>query len=926
MNTPLVPALGALKAAAFNPHNLGTSTPIRGTKVGLRVGQPRTRTVGTRGWKPSATLPSNRSDRLTSSLARAGGTVWLILGLVLMIAAASSTHASWAPVSSLRQNTATNGPLEIYNATNFGGTRVTFTAGTTTGSGLGFAATSALSMKVAPGYRARLYFNPTNSVYEIVKPEDDADFSDDQVLTNIWKIVVEKVQPQVPIRPDIFICLTGNNQLVSPTNNVQWEYVRKNVDGIWLNASLISWPNIAQLIKNMSTRVAVTEINNSTVGPGNWALGSTNAGWINPLTNTAPYYLERIDSSLTFSNEAVALFKNYGNTDPSGTPMFVDALTKWTTNEWGWLFTNYRTSADTNIQPYQAIYTGWQPQAFGYKDGSTNSPLELFSTNFTNATVAAQVAVAKAAFDNSAGLFLECNPGVMINSETGRKAVMTFLTNCGDRPFFWFMPPHYRANTSYTKSQVQLEEEYFQQVKNAYYIMEAEGKIREHDVYFPVNYGVEVVDPDNTNAKIVIPSIPSLPETNAVGEPARSFTGILYWLLRQGDETLMEIDFNSPIGGTADAQIRTTNARLAAVSPAVTFATTNWAATLVGGTAGTAAWTSSLDGQSIKNNDLHYESNFGAPTRFDFRLGYAAPGTTYKVTNVSVEVANAHTNNVYMGLNYRNGTSTNIIFGPTNTIFSNSTNTYHLNATAYNLTATTNSTSWDRTNGLRVEFYESNGANVDQLVIKRVIVQGTTNAASSTNGVSAVLMDVRFALTQPVVPTILAATYSNIITHAAVTFTNTNRVAFVNGGSAGSGTGTWSYSGGGTAAMNRDLYHESDYGNPTRIVASMGRAASGKSYRITRADVIVSAADTKDIYFGFSCKKSGTITSGPTGVIKANTPGIYALDLRTVGLQATDSSTTWDVADGLRFEFYQPNGADVDMLAIDKVVFYGVVE
>jgi len=45
-----------------------------------------------------------------------------------------------------------------------------------------------------------------------------------------------------------------------------------------------------------------------------------------------------------------------------------------------------------------------------------------------------------------------------------------------------------------------------------------------------------------------------------------------------------------------------------------------------------------------------------------------------------------------------------------------------------------------------------------------------------------------------------------------------------------------------------------------------------------------------------------------------------------VGLEATESSTTWDVADGLRLEFYQPNGADVDMLAIDKVVFYGVVE
>lgn len=914
MNTPLDPALGALKAAAFNPHNLGTSTPIRGTEVGLRVGKPRTRTVGTRGRKPSATPPPHRSNRRASYLARAGGTAWMILGLVLGLGT-SPAHASWAPMSSLRQNTASSGNLAvIYSQTNFAGDNIPFTEERDyTASELGFAATGAASMQVAPGYRVRLTWHPVAETLDIVKPEDDADFSDDKVLTNLRRLRIEKVPTQVPTRPNIYICLHGNNELADATKTSQWDYVRKKVDGIWYNASFLNGVEIRQLITNLTTRRVVTELNNYTEGPGDFQLApNSSPGWVKPLANTGPNAMMTADPTLQLELEAVALFKTYREIQLSNGTVTNDALLKWTDSEWQWLINTYMVPANSTDRPFPALYTGWQPQAFGYRDNNPPT-LELFSGDPAEA---AQVTYAQAAFDNSAGLFLECSPSLMVGSITGRAAVKKFLTKCEDRPFFWFMPPHYPSVTDDVEraapAQVQLEKEYVQYVKNAYYIMEAEGLIREQDVYFPVNYAVQ-----RTEDKKVIPRIASLPETNSVGEPARSFTGILYWLLRQSDETLMEIDFNSPmIGGPAKPQIPVGDQRLATANPAVTFAGTGPAVTLLGGTSGTAVWASSLDGQSINNPDLHTQSTFGAPTRFDFRLGFAAPGMTYTVTGVSVVVATADANNVQIGLNYRRGG--NDISGPMTTIPQNTPATYHLDATAHNLTATANSTSWDMAAGLRVEFYEPNGGDTDQLAVRQVTVHGTVN------GIPAILTEVK--LSQPDVPTILARNDPQIVAHEGMTFPDATRVAFVNGGNPGSGTAKWNYSGGGTTALNRDLYTIPLYGNPTRISASMGRAASGKRYKITRADVIVSAADTKDIYFGFSCKKSGTITSGPTGVIKANTPGIYALDLRTVGLQATDSSTTWDVADGLRFEFYQPNGADVDMLAIDKVVFYGVVE
>lgn len=840
----------------------------------------------------------------------------MILGLVLGLGT-SPAHASWAPMSSLRQNTAPSGSLAvIYSQPNFGGDAIPFTEERDyTASELGFAATGAASIQVAPGYRVRFFFHSADPTLAVIKPEDDADFSDDQVLNNLRGLRIEKVPTQVPIRPDIFICLHGNNALVDPVNNSQWEYVRKKVDGIWWNATHLSGPQIRQLITNLTTRVVVNEINNSTFGVGNWTPSTPTIrgtpGWISPLSSTGPNWAMAQDSSLQLTLEAAAVYKSYALatlTNGTVTNSITDALLKWTPTEWQWLTNTYMVPANSTDRPFPALYTGWQPHAFGYKDTQPIKPLELFSADPAEV---AQVTQAQAAFDNSAGLFLECEPGILINSISGRAAVMKFLDKCSNRPFFWFIPPHYRANQTYEgRPQAQLEREYVQRVKNAYYIMEAEGKIRDRDVYFPVNYA--------TNANgVVIPSIPSLPETNAIGEPATTFTGILYWLLRQADETLMEIDFNSPmIGGPAKPQIPVGDQRLTTANPAVTFAGTGPAVTLLGGTSATAAWAPSLDGQSINNPDLHTQSTFGAPTRFDFRLGFAAPGMTYTVTGVSVVVATADANNVQIGLNYRRGG--NDISGPMTTVPQNTAATYHLDATAHNLTATANSTSWDMAAGLRVEFYEPNGVDTDQFAVRQVTVHGTVN------GTPAILTEVKFS--QPDVPTILARNDPQIIAHEGVTFPDATRVAFVNGGNPGSGTAKWNYSGGGTTAVNRDLYTIQLYGNPTRISASMGRAASGKRYKITRADVFVSAADTKDIYFGFSCKKSGISTSGPTGVITANTPGIYALDLRAVGLEATDSSTTWDVADGLRLEFYQPNGADVDMLAIDKVVFYGVVE
>lgn len=140
--------------------------------------------------------------------------------------------------------------------------------------------------------------------------------------------------------------------------------------------------------------------------------------------------------------------------------------------------------------------------------------------------------------------------------------------------------------------------------------------------------------------------------------------------------------------------------------------------------------------------------------------------------------------------------------------------------------------------------------------------------AASAGASSSILAEINFSGTAgaafPVNASPILTTDSQFTVFNAALSTNGVKVFGVGGTLS---TATWLYDSTGTAARNTDLYTVSNYAGATRLDMSLGLATAGQTYTI---------------------------------------------DLSNEGLTATDSTTAWTVAQGLRFLFYQPTGATAD--------------
>ncbi|QTN31154.1 PEP-CTERM sorting domain-containing protein [Akkermansiaceae bacterium] len=188
--------------------------------------------------------------------------------------------------------------------------------------------------------------------------------------------------------------------------------------------------------------------------------------------------------------------------------------------------------------------------------------------------------------------------------------------------------------------------------------------------------------------------------------------------------TLAEVNFS----GTANAQISTSTipgtdpqfTELASVIP-----TANASLAVIGGTASTAHWFYNGSGTAALNNDLHTATSFGAPTRMDFILGLANPGTSYTLTSVEITLPTATTRDIRWEFGYRKPDTTTVILG-TQTI--NAAGTYSIDISGASLSADDTSQSWVSAGngGLRFMFFETtSGTNADGLQIDSLRVIGT---------------------------------------------------------------------------------------------------------------------------------------------------------------------------------------------------------
>ncbi len=732
------------------------------------------------------------------------------LGFAAMIFSLISVPDTSAYGVGCREYTATNGLIEIYSQSGFQGIPVLFSNvglydNTTPEFNALSSSLSNSSLRVRSGYRVRFYTNSSYPDFHIVKPEDDSDFSDDPLET-IISLRVEEAPP-VRIRPRVFLCLHGSAELTNSVRDGQWDYVREHADGIWFNAAGLSWPSISNLVSKMNNKVVVNELDSQVKDLGVWPA----------LTNTHPNKLLAMAPGIGMTYEANCLYKGYAN---------MDALLTWNTNEIEYARSIYSAVPPgvTNAMAYPKIYTGWQ--AFPFMEEQYQGKLLLVDDGHD----------AENEFIEGDGAFVELGPAHMERLSEFRSSITNVagLCHAGGKPFLWFMA-HYKKGVQSAE-----DPDFFQSVKNAYYIMEADGLIHTNDAYFVVNYDGELA---------------CLPETDPQsGKPAATMTGIMYWLLHQGVNPLVEVDFAGTSGNTA-GHISATNSQIQILDSAVTFNDQN-AVGVYGGTVGTAPWIytnviwnfnsngnyegwtdfnnrmtdsvsagalnytisaqsdpqwrqtnglSFLDAsrdiafevvvkrtsgtakastefyvdtvkigsiqmadnndwqtlsfqysggsvsgaiallrfdpaggqngswqvdsisasqRSVYCSDLHTARVFGSPARFDFNLGLASSGRRYEVTEVAVDVFKNGGTPVSFSLGCVAGGPTN--FSPNVTVPANSSGIYRVDVTGLNLWSDDTSSSWDRTKGLRLVFWESNGTNVDSLVINAIKIGGNS--------------------------------------------------------------------------------------------------------------------------------------------------------------------------------------------------------
>ena len=147
------------------------------------------------------------------------------------------------------------------------------------------------------------------------------------------------------------------------------------------------------------------------------------------------------------------------------------------------------------------------------------------------------------------------------------------------------------------------------------------------------------------------------------------------------------------------------------------------------------------------------------------------------------------------------------------------------------------------------------------------------------------------------------------IINSAVTFDDAvNAISAIN---------SWNYDGTGTAATKTNLINTSTFGSTSRFDLDLGLAATGFTYTITSAQVVIRANNEADATFQFGYRDTGgtaqivgaELISTQSGAIPLST---YSIDLSGAGLTATDSTVAWDTGGTgeLRFLFYDAAADD----------------
>jgi hypothetical protein len=148
-------------------------------------------------------------------------------------------------------------------------------------------------------------------------------------------------------------------------------------------------------------------------------------------------------------------------------------------------------------------------------------------------------------------------------------------------------------------------------------------------------------------------------------------------------------------------------------------------------------------------------------------------------------------------------------------------------------------------------------------------------------------------------------------------------------GTAASGVAPWTFDSTGTAIRNTDLYTASGYGGTSRLDLNPGTATTGQTYTINSVQVDVKAAATA-IRWQFAYQKAvgevNTLVGDVTIAAQTSSNPIttYTIDLSSEGLTATEETTTWTSAQGMRNLFYETtSGSNNDGFEVDAVRLIG---
>ena len=384
----------------------------------------------------------------------------------------------------VRSTTATAPALaEIYDECGFEGKKVIFEE---TGEysaadlkSLGIEGRHLQSLKIAPGYRVRLW---TDNGQWFVKPEDDECFVDDMRIQDenrhIVSVDVEKIPDSIlhRPRPRVFIAFHGLNELAVEEHDDKWRFVQENLDGIWYNAAQFPNDQRVHMWRLLRTRVMKSELPN---GIPNREMTYPDKFNITPrpFKEGAYHYRQNLEAE---------------NLRPD--------------------MTNYFRTVQDSAYPDPTDWRRWHNTALGFQPG----PFNLDS----NGVAAIENSPFAKTFHESDGVFMESAYAHGFGGTNFDLFVNAVNLTHQDRPgksFVWFMAKSGKVDTPENQAM------WFQTLKNRYYKYESLGIFTPNDVIALVFYrpsGVQNMPP--------VPMID--PKT---GKSACTITGVTHWMLNQ---------------------------------------------------------------------------------------------------------------------------------------------------------------------------------------------------------------------------------------------------------------------------------------------------------------------------------------------------------------------------------------------------------